>query len=316
MKGGKGSWWPLPLVLLLGQAVTASSQTPLARQPFVRMTKDILGWELVPNFNGSYKQAPFNTNRWGMRDRDYEAKPPSGTFRIALVGSSFTMGAGVPEEKTHEWLLENRLNRERPGSHARYEILNFSVGGYGILQQVAVVDKKVFFFAPNAVILVIHDVERTRMLRHLTSLLRAGTPIEQPYLRGKLQEAGVNGRMEEPEMLRRLSGVADDIVKLSYAHIARLCQEKGIPIVGIAFPLPRYAPEKHLSNVSQWASEAGIRVVSLVGVYDGLSLDSLWLSPRDDHLNALGHQVIAERLYELLRSNDARALKLGFSMRK
>ena len=56
----------------------------------------------------------FATNRWGMRDRDYDLAKSSGTFRIALLGSSNVMGWGVPQEDVFETILEARLNDDRP----------------------------------------------------------------------------------------------------------------------------------------------------------------------------------------------------------
>src|SRR4029079_19356230 len=151
-----GRGLPLALLSLIVNPGTAVSQggravERLATAPFVRKTGDMLGYELVPNFNGTYKGAPFQTNRWGMRDKDYALAPPPRTYRIALVGSSFTMGGGVPEDKTIEALLEDRLNREATtAAHRHYEILNFSVGGYRGIEYGEVIAKKVFPFSPNA----------------------------------------------------------------------------------------------------------------------------------------------------------------------
>lgn len=309
----------LQLLLLAAPAYaqTAPSIEPgvdvLMRQPFVRKTGNIPEYELVPSFTGAYKGMPFHTNRWGMWDREYALKPPPRTFRIALVGASFSMGAGVAQGETHEALLENRLNRERPGSYASYEILNFSVGGYSVLQQAGVVEKKVFAFSPNAVILIIHGLERGRMLGNLASLVRAGVPIDNPLLRKKLVDARVNRRMQVPEIRRKLGPVADDIMRLGFKHVAELCRAKGVRLVGITFPVPRQDPKAALLNASQLAWEAGIPVLSLEGAYDGHELKSLWLSEHDFHLNPLGHRLIADRMYELLRSNDATALRLRFS---
>jgi len=304
-------------------APNARAQTTAAPEPragvtqhrakdIVRMTSDMLSHELVPSLNTTYKNAPFQTNRWGMRDKDYELKPPPGTYRIALLGSSFSMGAGVPVEKTHEWVLEERLNREGPGAPRRhYEILNFSVAGYGVMQDVVTADKKVFRFTPNAVLVVIHSVERTRMIAYLISLLREGIPIEYPYVRQKLQEAGVRPNMEEPELRRRLGPVSLDLVRWSYQHLAELCREHGVHVAAIAFPQPRRRNDAQLAMLAGVASDAGIRVMSLEGAYDGRPVSAVALKG-DAHLNELGHQLVADRLFQLLRENDARTLKLGF----
>src|SRR6266487_3452470 len=63
-KGRFGLALPLCLLLLVVNPRTAASQSEraaerLTGQPFIRKTGDMLGYELVPNFNGAYKGAPF-----------------------------------------------------------------------------------------------------------------------------------------------------------------------------------------------------------------------------------------------------------------
>ena len=79
-------------------------------------------------------------------------------------GRSLSRWQASSPAKTLEALLEDTLNRAATTpSHRRFEILNFSVGAYGVLNNVAVVDKKVFQFSPNAVLLVVHSLERSRL---------------------------------------------------------------------------------------------------------------------------------------------------------
>ena len=79
----------------------------------VRETDDNLIVELVPSTTIEFNGAQLSTNRWGMRDRDYEQTPAPDTYRIALTGPSFVMGSGVADNEVFEWLLEDRLNQER-----------------------------------------------------------------------------------------------------------------------------------------------------------------------------------------------------------
>jgi hypothetical protein len=311
----------LGLLLLLAHPTSAAAQTeadvgPLRGQPFIRMTGDVLGYELVPSFSGTYKRATFVTNRWAMRDKEYELKPPPRTYRIALLGTSFTMGGGVPDEQTHEWLLEDRLNREGPGvPRRRYEILNFAVGGYGVLQNVAVAERKVFPFAPNAALLVLQSNEAHRMVIFLAGLVRAGVPIKYPYVREKLQQAGVRPDMEEPELRRRIKPFANDLVRWSVQRIFDICREHRVAVAAIPFlePMPRRGED--LVTITRLASETRIPLLSLDGVYEGHPLGTVRIRG-DIHLNALGHQLVADRLFEALRANDAQTLKLGFSPSK
>lgn len=312
--------WRLFVLLLLVQSPTAEAQGNDRRkvhEAVWRISRDGLGIELAPSFTGTYGGAAFRTNRWGMRDKEYELTPPKGTYRIALLGSSFSMGGGVRDEQTHEALLEERLNREGPGTpRRRYEILNFSVGGYGPLQHVGVTEKKVFRFAPNSLLLVIHSIDRKRIGDHIISLIRAGTPIEEPYVRQTLEVAGITPGMQEPELRRRLNRVSLDLLRWSYQRIAQRGRQHGVRVVGILFYEPRPRGQEKFEQLAALASEAGIPLLDLKGVYEGHSLDAVKLAPDDVHLNVLGHKLVADRLYELLRDNDSHALQLGFAPRR
>ena len=96
----------------------------------IRLTNDDLILELAPSTTIDFNGTQMTTNRWGMRDKDYEKIPPPNTYRIALTGPSFVMGYGVNDGEDFDSLLEERLNRENSGTpYAGYEILNFAVPG-------------------------------------------------------------------------------------------------------------------------------------------------------------------------------------------
>ena len=285
-------------------------------RPYEQMTNDMTMWENAPNFVGSFKDAPVRTNRWGMRDKDYSLAPPPRTYRMALLGSSLTVGAGVPVEQTMETLLEDRLNREGPGApRSRYEILNFSVGAYGIMQNAALLDQKVFAFKPNAVLVGVFSVDGGRMENYLTKLVRAKLPIPYPYVREKLQEAGVSARMEQPELLRRMGPISEDLVRWSYQHIIEVCRQRGVAVLGIVLPEPILKAGHDIDQSVRLATAAGLPLLDLRGVYGTAEpLTSFKLARESDpHWNERGHKLVSDRIFELLRENDARSLKLGFN---
>jgi hypothetical protein len=286
-------------------------------RPYERASNDMTMWENVPNFVGSFKNAPIRTNQWGMRDKEYSLAPPPRTYRMALLGSSMTVGAGVPVEQTMETLLEGRLNREGPGApRQRYEILNFSVGAYGIMQNAALLDEKALAFKPNAVLVAVFSVDGGRMSNYLMKLVRSGLPIPYPYVREKLKQAGVDASMQQPELMRRLDPLSEDLVRWSYRHIIEVCRQRGIAVVGIVLREPTLKAGHDIDQAARLAAAAGLPLLDLRGVYAGQDVDSLQLiESGDPHWNARGHKLIADRVYELLREQDARALKLGFRPR-
>ena len=84
----------------------------------------------------------------GNANRDYEKEKPGGTYRIVLLGSSHEVGAGVKDGETFENLVEDRLNQSSPQANGiRYEILNLSFGGHGVLQELVRLEREAFDFA-------------------------------------------------------------------------------------------------------------------------------------------------------------------------
>lgn len=123
--------------LAFGVTANRREWVDLSATGTLRDRSDLLLRDLHPSRCVIWNGNVFSTNRWGMRDREYELAKSPGTLRIALLGPSHAMGNGVPDGATFENLLEERLNRELPGGrYERFEVLNFAVDGYTLTQQV------------------------------------------------------------------------------------------------------------------------------------------------------------------------------------
>jgi len=293
----------------------------------VRRTNDLLRYELVPSLDGSLKDAPMKTNRWGMRDDDYEPTPLPNTYRIALLGGSVEMGSGVVHEETFEDLLEKRLNREHTGSkspdrgslssgkYARYEILNFAVGGYHILHQLFVLENKALAFKPNAVFCVAHTNEEGRQLFKSPMTPGKIDPEVIPYegLREILHRAGITRPMKTNKASERLEPFHDEIMLWAYSYLVEYCRQRDILPVWILLPASQDDSTRG-DKLVRAAEQAGFNVLNLTDVYASHRAKNayLQLAPWDRHPNARGHRLIAEKLYEALRKNEDK-LHLGLS---
>lgn len=87
-----------------------------------------VGYRYRPNssweFNGHIETA---ANRFGQRDRDTTLAKPAGTYRILLIGDSFTAGANVPDSLIYAQVLEDALNAR---SEHQVEVVNAGTGGW------------------------------------------------------------------------------------------------------------------------------------------------------------------------------------------
>ena len=114
---------------------------------------DSIVFELKPNIDSLFKLVRVKTNSMGLRDKEYSIHKPPDTFRVAVIGSSFTFGSGVKIEDTYHSLLENRLNKE--SDDLRYEFINFGVGGYTMRNKLATLKYKVLDYNPDLVLFVL-----------------------------------------------------------------------------------------------------------------------------------------------------------------
>ncbi|MCH7892364.1 MAG: hypothetical protein IH921_12760, partial [Gemmatimonadetes bacterium] len=260
--------------------------------------------ELIPSQQVHHRGVTLTTNRWGMRDRDYELSKPPDTYRVALIGASISMGRGVEDDETYEALLEARLNQPgMEGPYRHYEILNFSVGGSGPLAKLTALEGRVLDFEPDAIIYEAHN-ELYYVIRDVAYAASRAEEIPHEYLQGIAERAGVEVGMATGVAAYRLLPYGPDLLEWFYARIAEQCRQRGIRPFVLFFAKPGVPIAKQSDALQQidLARSAGFTVLDMTGAYDGVEdVESLWLLPSDWHPNAEAHQLLADELYELLQ---------------
>ena len=271
----------------------------------VSYNDDFLQMDLIPNKTTIFKGAPLETNRWGMRDRDYEKAKPSGVYRIVLVGASRSMGSGVLNNESFEAVLEERLNSElSPETGLRYEILNFAMGGFGPLRKMRILEQKAYAFDPDALLFVTHVFEKSFAAYDLMGAVSARLEIPYPFLSEIVKESGVTPDMRQNAARRRLERYGGEMMDWTWGRVREQCRERGIQTYMVLIPGLLTEPvtldfRRHF--VAQ-ATEHGFTPFDLADTFDRVvSQKSLAIAPWDGHPNAKGHRMIADRLYEELR---------------
>lgn len=279
-------------------------------------TGDLRDYELIPLADAVFKRAEFRTNRWGMRDKEYEQAKPSGTYRVALLGASHVMGAGVGNGETFESVLEERVNAELgDGPSATFEILNFAVGGHGLIHQVALAEERAFAFEPDAVFYVVHPGDAVRTVKRLASTLAKRPDMDAEALEAVLRHIGVTEAMPKSEIEQRLDPVADEIVQLGMEKLAALCSQHGARPALVLLPLTlREFEAEEIEDLTAQARRLGYTVLDLSGAYQGHSSAAIHVAEWDSHPNVLGHQLVADRLHaELIEHAEELGLDLPAS---
>lgn len=186
-------------------------------------------YELKPGLDTVFKLVPFITNSRGLRDKEYSLEKPQGTYRVAVIGGSFTMGSGVDIEETFHSRLEERLNEE-PGE-LNYEFINFGVAGYTMGNKLSVLEHKVLEYDPDLVLFILDGSQfvddKVRTFTPRVEKFSFFTSYSYKLLRklkilpGKSKSAVIFTRRH----MRRLF-----ILDHALFEVAQFSEERGIPV--------------------------------------------------------------------------------------
>jgi hypothetical protein len=271
----------------------------------VRFTGDFRQTELVPSSVANDSFSTITTNRWGMRDREYDEVPPAGSYRMSVLGASSTMGWGVEDTETFEAILELKLNEQLAGKgYQRYEILNHGVAGYYPLQQAAVIERALVF-QPRAVLYIATGRELSRSAAYLAEVVKKGIEIPYPELRAIAEKSGLAPGVDQNELVKRLSPFREELLEWLYRHIVDRCRAHGAIPIWVFLPSLEPGPwMEETAPATALARESGFEIIDLGEVFANEPPVSLRVAAWDEHPNARGHRLVAERLYDELRKRD------------
>ena len=132
---------------------------------------------LRPNFDAVMQGARFTTSSLGLRDREYPMPKPASTFRILMLGDSFTEGGGLENEETVAKVVETGLRRGGCGNAV--EVINAGHASYSPILQYLLLRDVGVRLQPDLVVVnfdmtdVHDDFVRTRIAR----LDASGLPV-------------------------------------------------------------------------------------------------------------------------------------------
>jgi hypothetical protein len=126
--------------------------------------QDTMGkWGLMPNTRGHSMGVPFEVNNFGLRGSDTTRAKPEGALRIAVVGGSLTMAAGVPLAKTWPEVLELKLNAAEL-VESEWEVLNLGVPN--TRRCLAAQLERALYFEPDFILWQIGHLRSVRGMNH------------------------------------------------------------------------------------------------------------------------------------------------------
>jgi hypothetical protein len=255
-------------------------------------------------------------NHAGFREREFEEAKPPGTYRIAVVGDSFTFGNGIRQEDRYSDLLHMRLP-------ARFEVLNFGTPGANTPEHRNLVAGLLPRILPDFVLLqwYVNDMEDDDV---------RGRPTFEPLvpIRGWHDWLGANSALYSVASMqwaaaeiafgrttsysdylqRRLgdpNGHDAQLDRQIMLDLIALCRRANVPLGIVLFPdttgkLGTNYPFAYLhERVLSICREQDVPCVDLEPSFSMVKEHrSLWANRLDHHPSARANAIAAERILE------------------
>jgi len=141
---------------LAAELILQWSDVPIGRHTdtsFLLFEYDrLLGWRMRPHLDTTYdfvdtEGIPIRSNSLGFPDEEFELES-NARCRVALLGDSFTQGAGIREEERFGEVVAAMV----PG----VEVLNFGIPAYGDDQSLLVWETVARRYRPDVVVLTLY----------------------------------------------------------------------------------------------------------------------------------------------------------------
>lgn len=267
----------------------------------------VLGHEHQPSRSAVLQSVSIRVNEWGLRGGPV---PPltAGRRRILVLGSSITLGWGVPEEETLTARLQEMFRRDGQD----VDVLNAGIGNYNAVRCVELFLTRLTELKPTDVVLhyfingaevlspgggnvVLRTSQLAVTLWTVANRLFGETgerSLEDHYR--TLYAPNSKGRVDMEQAVARLAGYA---------------RTRGIRLYLAMTPdvhnLTHYKFGSIHDLMARLAAKHGYVYVDFLPTFRGLRAADVWAMAGDPHPNSLGHRKMAETLHPVLAGRRA-----------
>ena len=284
-----------------------------------KSSPQISRWSDRPEFY--YKPEESNTTQ----DYPYKTKKPADTFRISVVGDSFTFAPYMQFDDAFPNKLERMFNLN--ANKERVEVINLGVPGFSTT----------------------HEVKATkRAIRRESDLILLQITLNDPQVK-QYRPTGLTGvgnsfgsYQPSPKMksifqywsslefvVSRLHNTTTHQAYVQYYHdlfeskrswkpfekallaISETAAESGTPLAAVIFPLFGVPLDKDYpfhplhQKVASVLKTKNVPTLDLFNTFQGIPLSRIQVMPGEDfHPNEIGHRLAAEKIYSWLAENQ------------
>lgn len=280
-----------------------------------RYSKDIKTLSDVPNVSHVHlpnKQAilygvDFSTNSLGFRDYGYSVNKLENVKRVLVLGDSVTLGWGVNLTDTYSKVLEKKLN-------GKYEVINTAVGNYNTEMEVNMLEQQLYL-KPDAVVLGFfpNDAEKTIVIEDgLIYRLKKSLYI-YPFFWDKYVKISYLFKSKTGNYTSIVHSYYSDEyngkenLKRSFSKLKELSEKNNFKVYVVI--IPQFYNEFNnydLTEVHSYAMDLckmeKFICIDTLEDFRSYKLNEIIISYEDAHPNALGHRIIAEKIYNVMKN--------------
>jgi lysophospholipase L1-like esterase len=253
-----------------------------------------LGHEHAPNRQATLQSVQIRTNNWGLRGPDIQTESPKKR-RILFLGSSVTLGWGVPEDQTLPAMIGAELGDD-------VEVLNAGIGNYNMVKYIELFFSKLTPLKPTDIVLdfFIADpgVRKSEQSNWLLAHSQLAVVVWHIY-------NGLVSKDSSEDMVSYYKSLYDpnssgyrDMVK-ALDRIKAYADANGIRLYLIITPeiyyLGNYLYGFAHEAISKEAQSRGIKYIDPLPAFEGIhDPKTLWAMPTDHHPNAKANRIITD----------------------
>jgi lysophospholipase L1-like esterase len=270
-----------------------------------KVADDQLVFKHKPSWETRYGDVLVTYNNRGLRDRPILPKAEE-EYRILTLGDSVTFGWGVPQDQ----VFPSRLEQLLPGRIQRpVRVINGGVCGYNTIQEVTYFKREGVALQPDLVLLtyVTNDIEENRPFRP-----SAGSSFREKSLPEMMMKVvrslwfyrlahhayhyGWYRQLKEQPLdhLQSTEGWRQSMSALR--ELVAICEENKIPLIVFFKRFNTRENQQLFEEVDR--NTPGYPVKDMGEWFEGRDITKLVNSKVDGHVNAKGHQLIAEGMVD------------------
>lgn len=269
-----------------------------------------------------------NYNSWGYRDVEHTISKPNDTFRVVIMGDSFTFGHGIKNpEDVYSRLLQEKLDRRY--GYGNFEVINLAKGGYSTIDEVRILNDLALNLSPDVLVLgyYINDAEGPgsrvgfEEIYAPTCLLpwKLGSMLYSRSYMYYFIESRIKDLCTNPKVKDYHNHLYSDSNPFFKQHKILLGQfiltagDNRIRVVVLNIPALQdfesydfYFVNDYIENITASNNAAYIDLLPYFSVYDE---DELRVSFMDGHMNELGHNITSGVLFDFLNDRIINEVK-------